>query len=630
VATDNQDIKGTLIIVTNENRMTGKVKVFGVRDNDLASRITVKSHKSIQGAIYVYSDYTREGDLYGSQRKSHFYVLNRKDISGSIAITPNGSMKGVFDLLPPPKTVIKLSPVKDAFIREGIKTLNYGAEQTMLVGYSADNNERYRSLLGFDVSSIPDNQTIDKAVLKLYNSSANPIDQPIGLYSAYNTWTELGVTWKNQPFVDATVGSATVGKREGFIEFDVLDIVSKWKKHELNNNGFILKAIDETVNQYLSLYTKESSNPDLKPVLEVTYYDNNIRSIGRFQIRSSGIIKGFAYKDITGHLVIPTYDRSRELLSKIKVRNPDFVESNIFASRPYLQSNIIVQQRDKSQLISNIVVRQKRIVEIDSMLFVSVRQLKSKLGVPFTQDITSNIGVKAIGKNDLVSKIFVSRNYLQSSIIVDRRINNFRSKIQVQGTNSRDINGLITVKQVYQLTTSIFINKVIVPSNIKVVHFSDITATIRVRAIVNSDLPSNLFISRREINGNLNVRRSGRTQITGTMVIRQNDKKELLTNLFISRREVDSQITVKLISDISCQVEVKIPAKKDLNSKAYILFRKDINSNVRVIGASILRSHIFVVSGYLKSFIRIPISAHKDMNSKVYIRVKFIMTLNVR
>ena len=61
-------------------------------------------------------------------------------------------IQGQFDILPPPITVLRFPIIKDAFVNENIRTLNYGDTSDLLVG------PHYESFLGFDLSELPDEE----------------------------------------------------------------------------------------------------------------------------------------------------------------------------------------------------------------------------------------------------------------------------------------------------------------------------------------------------------------------------------------------------------------------------------------------------------------------------------------
>jgi hypothetical protein len=60
---------------------------------------------------------------------------------------------------------------QDSYVDRGSKATNYGSDPTMSVG-RAGNNTQTRSLVQFDVSSIPAGSTINSATLELYAETA--------------------------------------------------------------------------------------------------------------------------------------------------------------------------------------------------------------------------------------------------------------------------------------------------------------------------------------------------------------------------------------------------------------------------------------------------------------------------
>ncbi|MED1665967.1 hypothetical protein [Brevibacillus laterosporus] len=62
-------------------------------------------------------------------------------------------MTGRFETIERPLEVHELASIKDSTIREGIPTLSYGSDPSMLIGRT--NSERFRGLVGFDLSKLP-------------------------------------------------------------------------------------------------------------------------------------------------------------------------------------------------------------------------------------------------------------------------------------------------------------------------------------------------------------------------------------------------------------------------------------------------------------------------------------------
>ena len=91
---------------------------------------------------------------------------------------------------------------KDTYIRQNSNN-NYGDQQTLLVGKTAGGIE-FRSLIEFNISEIPPENTITSALLSVYVSSAtNTNNITIKLYRLTSSWVEgtgtigTGASWNN-------------------------------------------------------------------------------------------------------------------------------------------------------------------------------------------------------------------------------------------------------------------------------------------------------------------------------------------------------------------------------------------------------------------------------------------------
>lgn len=168
---------------------------------------------------------------------------------------------------------------------------NYGSETSLYINSFLDHQQR--SLVQFDLSSIPSGATISSATLKLYygshygGSEAAPAGRTYWAYRVTHSWTESGVTWDSY---DGTNPWTTAGSdytvTDGasltmpsslpvWVQWDVTDIVSAWIEDGQPNYGFLIRDADETQNMetFNALFrSREYTNiADLNPTLEIVY-----------------------------------------------------------------------------------------------------------------------------------------------------------------------------------------------------------------------------------------------------------------------------------------------------------------------------------------------------------------------
>jgi len=151
----------------------------------------------------------------------------------------------------------------------------YSAGDYLRVGFSTGSGN-YRTLLKFDVSSIPAGATIASADLNLYYYAAAGIDgDPLDI-SVYRTtvdWTEGSLTWsKAQNYASPPYDTVTIikGSGAGYKAWDITSLVQNWVDGTYNNYGVLLRAPTQSGSSiYRTFRSKEYGS--YAPELEVTY-----------------------------------------------------------------------------------------------------------------------------------------------------------------------------------------------------------------------------------------------------------------------------------------------------------------------------------------------------------------------
>lgn len=165
---------------------------------------------------------------------------------------------------------------KDSYISSYTVSTNYGTDvslsagrfQIRLVGYHTR-----RSVVKYDLSSIPSNAIVVSAKLKLYQTgiSGSPV-----LYTGriLDSWGENTITWSNQPSYSTTDLLTSSSVVSGWHTVDVKSHVQKMIAGVYNNEGWIIYNNDEVVNSVVNktFASRENSNSSLRPQLQVEYY----------------------------------------------------------------------------------------------------------------------------------------------------------------------------------------------------------------------------------------------------------------------------------------------------------------------------------------------------------------------
>lgn len=166
--------------------------------------------------------------------------------------------------------------VGDARIHGGMTTTNFGNDPFLYIG----GDDYNRSVLGFDVSSIPAVNPVLSAKVKVYVDAYSGNGKPADLaaYKLTTAWNEATVTWKtpwvvpggdfaamavSTPIVKTDVGS--------WKELDITPWVQQWVSDPASNHGLLLSLINPTGFTVYRLPSSEYWFPEQAPMLTVTY-----------------------------------------------------------------------------------------------------------------------------------------------------------------------------------------------------------------------------------------------------------------------------------------------------------------------------------------------------------------------
>ena len=168
-----------------------------------------------------------------------------------------------------PTDIVTLNPIKDATIVSGLPN---NSNTGISIGNHATDGE-FRSLLQFDLASIPANSTIVSATLELYmiiNLQAEAGNTAVTSHRLLSSWTEATVTWNNAPSFAPTVDPSTNVVLSSWVQFDVSNLVDDWVTGGATNHGLLMQG-DGTLGVY-SFFSRESAT--FKPRLHVSYVSN--------------------------------------------------------------------------------------------------------------------------------------------------------------------------------------------------------------------------------------------------------------------------------------------------------------------------------------------------------------------
>lgn len=187
---------------------------------------------------------------------------------------------------------VTLNPTKDCVIDNSAPTTNEDGTK-LIIGHDSGSvgTPVWRSLLQFDLSSIPSGATISAATLKLYNETPNGANSRVAsVYRVKVSWTEATVTWNttdgSTSWQTAGCGGANDREATDIGTFNVASGdsasyysvtltpgstgVQGWIDGTLTNNGILVKVATET-DDFHSLSDRSGHNTANKPELVITY-----------------------------------------------------------------------------------------------------------------------------------------------------------------------------------------------------------------------------------------------------------------------------------------------------------------------------------------------------------------------
>lgn len=186
------------------------------------------------------------------------------------------------------QTTITLSPDaitgKDALLVNRVtqSNVNYGTEPDFAswAWTQSSSNTVARSLIDFDLSSIPAGSTITNATLSLYcNTSSAYTQLQSGTNASYlervtSSWNENTVTWNSQPTTTSLnrVSLATsTSTMENYTNINVTQLIADIQANPSSGFGLMLKLQTESNYKAMIFASSDHVDPLKRPTLQITY-----------------------------------------------------------------------------------------------------------------------------------------------------------------------------------------------------------------------------------------------------------------------------------------------------------------------------------------------------------------------
>ena len=176
-------------------------------------------------------------------------------------------------------TTMCLASSQDAWIVQDKPQQNHGADLDLRV--KPDASLERRTLIGFNLSSIPTSSTILSSTLRLYETTT-VAGQTITLYRLTNSWVEsqvkwglrsTGVSWSTAggDYQNTALATFAPNLANQYRDINVTAVTQGWLNGTLSNYGFLLRSSGS--NGEVIFGSKEATLTSQQPQLCVTYQE---------------------------------------------------------------------------------------------------------------------------------------------------------------------------------------------------------------------------------------------------------------------------------------------------------------------------------------------------------------------
>lgn len=187
-------------------------------------------------------------------------------------------------------TTVTLNSSIDNSIKNDVPTTNYGTNVNYLLGESNADSATRRTLIKFDLSSLPSSVVISSAKLRLYadrDYSSN--NRTFRVYRLKRSWGETTSSWNKYDGTNSWSTAGAFGSDDceqtdiGSREFTSSETLNEYKEWSLDtakikemidgtftNNGFLIKADTESNDAY-RFVSNNNTNADQWPELIIDY-----------------------------------------------------------------------------------------------------------------------------------------------------------------------------------------------------------------------------------------------------------------------------------------------------------------------------------------------------------------------
>lgn len=630
------------ILIPLQNTMTGKYRVVGQNNSNVLSEITVRRPKDSDVLAEITPRVIGENEKLSELHVKHggmtevfaeIQPIGGVTVPAEIEVLPGNRMVGLFEVQEPPRLTTILNPVKDAFTRETspYDVINYGTNNSLTIGRYQ--NEIYRSYIQFDVSDWATQNIIINAKLRLHYIGEIPTNSKLEILTVDKEWSELGITHRNRPNpLEVVSKEFTINPIGKYVDFEFTEVTSNWIKKVIVNNGFIVRASNETVTSLFNFRSRETFTP---PELIVVYYDNRIYSTSRTQTLAEVFVLLVGDSDRLAEITVSSVVGNRDKLAEIYVHRYEDpidkdIEAEITITRASTLTEVIVSAYGDDEVLAELSVRSLVQHDIrDAELTVSKPAQEAELFVKYVNDISSEVTVFRWETSTRLSEISVTRE----SIL---------SEIEIRYRNSIDAEITVRRPEASEKLTEISITREKIDAEIDIKYREDVLAEITIEAYEDSDKDSEISATREAVLSEIEVKYKDNVEAEITVTILLNSSR--LAEITITKESVHAEIYVKNNSDILSEItaakridddkETELTVSKELvyaeiNIKG--IAESDVESEitVRVQDDSDKLTEISITREYVLALITIVESSNVDAEIYVKHRDEVLAEINI-
>ena len=166
-----------------------------------------------------------------------------------------------------------LVPIEATYISQQNPNNNFGPCEELYVGQSAIPSDTFRTLLKFDIRTIPLGSIIAKATLRLFlNEEESSFAKALYINRLLSNFSQNTVTWNNAPEFKHTFFSANISDNNvnNYVYVNITELVRGWYSRTIENNGILLSTL-ETATSKMEYFGFEDGAVSLWPTVLIEY-----------------------------------------------------------------------------------------------------------------------------------------------------------------------------------------------------------------------------------------------------------------------------------------------------------------------------------------------------------------------